>query len=123
MSNTSSSNVSARHTSPDVECRARADAYLNGLIGSSHQSVTWDATYRLQGHVQLGSNELVVIAPRDAAHEPVVLTAPGWDAVRRSSGDQRRGLIASCAITDHAGLLSALESQSADLARAVLAAA
>ena len=113
MSNTISSSVSARHISPDLECRARADAYLVGLIGSRHQPVTWDSTFRLQGHLHLGSRELVVIAPRDASHTPVVLTATGWDAVRRSSADQRRELIESCAITDHAGLLSALASDGA----------
>ena len=123
MSTTSSTSVSARHTSPDVECRARADVYLNGLLGTSHESVTWDSTYRLQGHLHLGSSELVVIATRDASHPPVVLTAPSWDAVRRSSADQRRGLIQSCAITDHAGLLSALESQPARPALAVSLAA
>jgi len=89
-------------------CRARADAYLAGLFGSRPHTVTWDSTHCLQGRVHAGSSELVVIAPRDAAHEPVVLTEPGWDAVRRCQGEQRRELIRSCAITNSFVLASAL---------------
>jgi len=63
--------------------------------------------------VHLAGGELVMIAPRDGTHEPVVLTEPVWDAVRRCPGDQRRELIRSCAITDGARLASALESSQA----------
>jgi hypothetical protein len=58
----------------------------------------------------MGSRELVVIAARDAAHDPVVLTSPSWDAVRRSPGAHRRGLLDACAITDRTHLVCVLES-------------
>ena len=110
MSNTSSASGDPHHISPDRECQARAYAYLVELIGDRPEKLTWDVTHRLQGHVHLASHELVVIAPRDTEHQPIVLTEPSWDAVRRSPADLRRGLIQSFAITDHAGLVSILES-------------
>jgi hypothetical protein len=108
MSNTISTSTNASSKSSDQACRARAYVYLVELIGAHPATLTWDSTHCLQGHVHLECGELVVIAPRDATHKPVVLTAPNWDAVRRSLGDQRRELIESCAITDYAGLESAL---------------
>ena len=93
-----------------VACRARAHAYLVNLIGARAHTLTWDSTHCLQGHVHLAGGELVMIAPRDGSHEPVVLTEPVWDAVRRCPGEQRRELIRACAITDTARLDSALES-------------
>jgi hypothetical protein len=90
------------------QCRARAYTYLAGLIGDRPHTVTWDSTHCLQGHVQVGRSQLVVIAPRDASHAPVVLTEPSWDAVRRCPGEDRRNLIRSCAITDGSRLASAL---------------
>ena len=122
MSNTSSPGVNDHHTSPDRQCRARAYAYLVELIGARPESLTWDSTHRLQGHVHLGSCELVVIAPRDDEHRPIVLTELSWDAVRRSPGDQRRGLIQSLSITDHAGLVSILESDELSMCAMGLAA-
>lgn len=110
MSNTPSTSVNVQPATPDHECRARAYAYLVELIGSRPDTVTWDSTHRLQGHVHLGRRHLVVIAPRDAMHHPVVMTAPNWDAVRRSPAEQRRELITSCAITDCSALASVLES-------------
>ena len=71
--------------------------------------MTWDSTHRLQGHVHLDGHELVVIATRDVSHRPVVLTAPGWDEVRRSSNDQRHDLIQSYAITDRSSLAAAMQ--------------
>jgi hypothetical protein len=38
------------------------------------------------------------------------MTAPGWDAVRRSSTEERHDLISSFAITDHSALVSVVES-------------
>jgi hypothetical protein len=90
------------------QCRARAYAYLAGLIGNRPHTVIWDSTHCLQGHVHVGLSALVVIAPRDASHEPVVLTEPSWAAVRRCPGEERRNLIRSCAITDSSRLASAL---------------
>jgi hypothetical protein len=110
MSNTTASNVTAHLPTPDHECRVRAHAYLVELIGARSYTLTWDSTHRLQGHVRMGGSDLVVIAARDASHHPIVLSGPSWDAVRRCPGPQRRGLVASCAITDRAALVSALES-------------
>ena len=109
MSNTATSNSNQKN-SPDGECRARAYAFLLDLIGVRPHTVTWDSTHCLQGHVRMGARDLVVIAARDAAHDPVVLTSPSWDAVRRSPGAQRRELLTAYAITDCAHLAGVLES-------------
>jgi hypothetical protein len=100
MSNTTASTV--------VNCQARAYDYLVRLMGARPDDLTWDSTHCLQGHAHLGGQEVVVIATRDALSKPVVLTAPDWDAVRRSTSDHRRELIKSFAITDHSGLAMAL---------------
>ena len=110
MPNTLSTRVNAQPTAPDHECRARAYAYLVELIGARPETLTWDWTHRQQGHVHVGCRVLVVIAPRDALHEPLVLTASSWDAVRRSSAGQRRERLDRCAINDHSTLVSVLES-------------
>jgi len=100
MSNTSTSSV--------INSQARAYDFLVRLTGSRPETLTWDSTHRLQGHVHMAGHELVVIATRDATHRPVVLTAPGWDEVRRSSNEQRHDLIQSYAITDRSGLVAAM---------------
>jgi hypothetical protein len=110
MSNSISTSGGVQHTDSDPECRARAYAYLVELIGARPESLTWDSTHCLQGHAHVGHRDLVVIAPRDATHRPIVMTEPGWDAVRRSIADQRTALIQAYAITDHASLVSVLES-------------
>jgi len=92
----------------DRQCRDRAYAHLIELIGNRPHTVTWDPIHCLQGHVHLGFSELVLIAPRDAAHQPVVLTEAGWDAVRRCPGAQRRDLIRWFAITDTSHLAACL---------------
>ena len=89
MSNSISTSGSVHHTDSDPECRARAYAYLVELIGARPETLTWDSTHCLQGHAHVGQRDLVVIAPRDATHRPIVMTEPGWDAVRRSIADQR----------------------------------
>ena len=95
-------------TSSVINCQARAYDYLVQLTGTRPQRLTWDSTHRLQGHVQLAGKELVVIATRDSSQWPVVLTEPGWDAVRRSGNDQRHDLIESYAITDRSSLIAAM---------------
>ena len=118
MSNTTSTTTStsaqADCTPVECECRARADAFVAELIGAPTEELTWDAIHPLQGHVHVGRRELVVIATHDTSSRPVVLTVAGWDAVRRSSADERRTLLASCAITDHSALVSVLESDDAE---------
>jgi len=102
MSNTATTSVK--------KCQARASAYLADIIGARPDTLVWDSTHCLQGHAQLGRLEIVVIATRDASKHPVVLTAPNWDAVRRSQSDERRELIKSCEITDRSRLVSILQS-------------
>ena len=107
------SNTTATTTQTELgpaECQARADRYVAELVGSRPEALTWDAVHPLQGHVHIGCHELVVIATHDAQARPVVLTAAGWDAVRHSAAHERRAVLASCAITDHSALVSALES-------------
>ena len=121
MSNTLHPNHSTLDPASECDCHARAFAYLAELIGEQPADLTWDGTHRLQGHVHVGHREFVVIANRDASHEPVVLAAPSWDAVRRSTADERRGLIPSCAITDHDRFVAVLAAE--EFAAPVLVAA
>jgi hypothetical protein len=95
-------------TNDNHHCQERAHAYLVELIGNRPHTVTWDTTHCLQGHVHLGYSELVLIAPRDAVHEPVVLTETDWDVVRRCPGQQRRDMIRWYAITDTSHLAACL---------------
>ena len=99
---------SGRVVRSDSECRARASEFLTELIGSPPDDLQWDDTHHLQGHGHLDGHELVVIAPRDDLHQTVVLTAEDWDAVSRASIDQRRDLLATCAIADHNRLVAVL---------------
>ena len=108
----------ARHTEtrrdPDPrrcsteECHHRADAFLTDLIGTAPDDLRWDPTHQLQGHAHLGTCELVVIAPRDTAHETVVLTAEDWDEVRRTAVAERSLLLEQLAIHDHDELVAAV---------------
>jgi hypothetical protein len=97
-----------RAIQPDFECRAKATEFLTELIGSPPDDLRWDETHHLQGHSHIDGRELVVIAPRDDAHQTVVLTAEDWDAVRRAITDQRRVLLDACAIADHERLVAIL---------------
>lgn len=93
---------------PDTACWAKACEFLVQLIGSPPDDLLWDDTHHLQGHGHLQGCELVVIASRDDDHQPVVLTAEDWDAVRRASADQRRELLKACAIASHDQLVAVL---------------
>jgi hypothetical protein len=95
-------------TTTITNCRARAYDYLVNLVGGLPETLTWDSTHCLQGHLQVGGHDLVIIATRDPSHEPVVLAASSWDAVRRCP-DGRRDFMKRCAITDHSSLVSVLE--------------
>ena len=103
-----------RAVRPDRECWARASEFLTELIGSPPDDLQWDDTHHLQGHGHLHGRELIVIASRDDDHQTVVLTAEDWDAVRRASSDQRRGLLNACAIIDHNRLVAVLSDQRRD---------
>ena len=110
MPTTTQTENHAETTPSEVDCQARADAYVAALIGTRPEPLTWDTAHPLQGHVHIGCHELVVIATHDVLALPVVLTAAGWDAVRHCSADERRTVLASCSISDHTRLVSVLES-------------
>ena len=108
---TSGSRDADRVVRTDIECWARASDFLTELIGSPPDDLLWDDTHHLQGHGHVHGRELIVIAPRDDHHRPVVLTTEDWDAVRRVSTDQRRDLLNACAIADHNRLVAVLSDQ------------
>jgi len=103
-------------TASECACHARAYAFLVEVIGAQPADLTWDTTHRLQGHVHVGRRELVVIAPRDADHVPVVLTDATWDALRHCTAAERRPLLESEAITDHDRLVAILAADDVLLA-------
>ena len=100
-----------RNIRSDVECRAIASTFLTELIGWTPDDLVWDETHHLQGHSRLRGRELVVIAPRDDRHRPVLLTAEDWDAVRRANPEHRRQLLDERAIADRHQLVAALRSR------------
>lgn len=97
-----------RHVLTDSESRARASEFLVELVGTSLDDLRWDDKHHLQGRAHLNGRELVVIAPRDDRHDPVVLTSEDWDAVSRAHGEHRCDLLTACAIADHDRLVAVL---------------
>jgi len=70
------------HRIDDASAHARARQRLAAVVGCECE-ISWDADHCLQGHADVDGSHLVVIASRDDAHEPVVLSEDDWDAVRR----------------------------------------
>jgi hypothetical protein len=66
----------------DDRAHARAHDHLVAAVGCDCD-IRWDDEHCLQGHVDLDGCHLVVIACRDDAHEPLVLSEDDWDALRR----------------------------------------
>ncbi len=93
---------------PDTECRALASDFLTELIGSPPDALRWDTCHRLKGHMCIHDCELVVIAPRDAAHRPVVLTTLDWGEIRKASTEDRSALLGRYAIADRHRLAAML---------------
>ena len=93
----------------DDESHAQATEFLTKLVGSTPERIVWDATNRLEGHLRVSGQELVVIAARDDVHRPVVLTVDDWAAVRRD-GSSPGALLARCAIVDRKQLAAALRT-------------
>jgi hypothetical protein len=81
---------------------------LTELIGSPPAALRWDICHRLKGDVCVHGCELVVIAPRDAAHRPVVLTALDWDEIRSASAEERSTLLGRYSIANHDQLVAML---------------
>jgi hypothetical protein len=68
----------------DEQAHERALRHLAACVGGDCASrVCWDPDHQLQGHVDVDGRHLVVIAARDDAHEPRVLSELEWDALRR----------------------------------------
>jgi hypothetical protein len=68
----------------DDRAHERAMRHLAAVIGTERPpEVRWDPDYHLQGHVDVASQHLVVIAARDGDHAPLVLSEADWDALRR----------------------------------------
>ena len=73
------------HRLDDEQAHERALRRLAEIAGEQCvDRVAWDPEHHLQGHVDVGATHLVVIAPRDDEHAPLVLSASEWDALRRS---------------------------------------
>lgn len=67
----------------DEQAHERALQLLARLLGCDcSDRVCWDPDHILQGHVDLHGDHLVVIAPRDDDHGPLVLSEADWDALR-----------------------------------------
>ncbi len=70
----------------DDQAHELALELLAAVAGSDCLSqVCWDCDHHLQGHVVVGGQHLVVIAPRDDEHAPLVLPESEWDALRRGA--------------------------------------
>jgi hypothetical protein len=69
----------------DDQAHERALAHLAAAVGGPEctERVCWDPDHHLQGHVEIGGEHLVLIAPRDDAHQPLLLAEAEWDALRR----------------------------------------
>lgn len=68
----------------DHQAHERALRVLAKRAGSACcADVCWDPDHHLQGHVDVDGEHLVLIAPRDDEHTPLVLTEAEWDALRR----------------------------------------
>ncbi len=98
----------------DDEGQRRARLYLKRILGSTPIDLCWDETHHMQGHVHIADRELVIIAPRDESHEPVVLTAEDWDEIRHAPGEKAGDLVRDRAIHDHDELDEAVVRTRAD---------
>ncbi len=74
--------MAAVHRFDDARAHARAHDRLVAAVGCECE-IHWDTDHCLQGHVDHDGSHLVVIACRDDAHQPLVLSEDEWDALRR----------------------------------------
>lgn len=67
----------------DESAHRRALAFLADLLGEEcAEHVCWDLDHHLQGHVEVAGEHVIVIAPRDDEHAPLILSEEDWDALR-----------------------------------------
>ncbi|MCU1360533.1 MAG: hypothetical protein JWN99_1822 [Ilumatobacteraceae bacterium] len=93
---------------PDSDCQNSAGEYLRDLIGAPPDDLLWDDVHHLQGHARCSGREIIVIAARDSAHEPLVVTVEDWDTIRHSFGRDRGELLRNSAILSHSRFLEVL---------------
>jgi hypothetical protein len=68
----------------DDQAHERALRHLAACMGTDCVAhVCWDPDHHLQGHVDVDGRHVVLIAPRDDAHEPRLLSEEDWDAMKR----------------------------------------
>ena len=68
----------------DDQAHQRAERYLASVLGKNFAcEVHWDGDHHLQGHLDHSGRHLVVIAPRDDEHHPIVMSETEWDTCRR----------------------------------------
>lgn len=68
----------------DEQAHERALQHLADCEGDEcAERVSWDPDHHLQGHVDIDGRHVVVIAPRDSEHDPIVLSEADWDALKR----------------------------------------
>ncbi len=68
----------------DDQAHRLAEEYLSSVFGADVvPEVYWDGDHHLQGHVNHSGCHLVVIAPRDDEHDPIVMSETAWDAYHR----------------------------------------
>ncbi len=70
----------------DEQAHRMAERHLAAMTGCRRSpQVAWDPEHHLQGHAVINGEHIVVIAPRDEAHMPLVLSEADWDELRRVS--------------------------------------
>jgi hypothetical protein len=79
----------------DDTAHERARHFAAAHLGlAALPEVVWDAEHHLRGHFDIAGHRLVLIAPRAADRQPVLLTEGDWDGFRRPwcrNADQLRG--------------------------------
>lgn len=70
----------------DEQAHQMAEQLLAAVAGGRESPVVaWDPEHHLQGHAEIDGEHVIVIAPRDDEHRPLVLTEVEWDELRRLS--------------------------------------
>ncbi len=69
----------------DEQAHQLAEQLLAAVAGGQAAPVVWDPEHHLQGHAEIDGEHVILIAPRDDEHRPLVLTEAEWDELRRLS--------------------------------------
>ena len=69
----------------DDEAHDLAVRHLADVLGSNTvPPIAWDGDHHLQGHLDVAGHHMVLIAPRDPDHCPLLLSDEDWDSLRRT---------------------------------------